>query len=123
MNWYRFQARDTYILYGCGTAEEAHLYKEVLNTGREQPDHYSSMELTDQEVKALRRDPAFNPPQPFVLADALKHKDTLRERGCLNRQQRGPQTGSTLSPRRDADVERPRRAISDYFRLTRSKVA
>jgi hypothetical protein len=123
MNWYRFQARDTHILYGCGTAEEAHLYKEELNMGRERTDRYSSIELTDQEVKALRRDTAFNPPRPFILADALKDKDTLRERGYPNRQQRRPQTGSTLSPRSNADVEQPRRAISDYFRLARSKVA
>lgn len=74
MNWYRFQACDAHILYGRGTAEEAHLYKEALNAGREQADRYSSMEMTEQEVKALKRASMLNHPQAFILADALKKR-------------------------------------------------
>jgi hypothetical protein len=74
MNWYRFQACDAHILYGRGTAEEAHRYKETLNAGREQADRYSSMEMTEQEVKALKRASMLNHPQAFILADALKKR-------------------------------------------------
>jgi len=67
MHWYCFAAFNTQALYGFGSPEEAALFCDRLNVGRE-INHYAATEC-DADVVGLGLEEA---PESFNIADELR---------------------------------------------------
>ena len=66
MNWYRFHAYNSQTLYGFGSAEEADLFCDRLNKGRE-INHYAATEC-NADVVGLGLEES---PDSFNIAEQL----------------------------------------------------